>query len=69
MAPDDVIELRGLRIAGIVGVLEHERVQPQPHRLLHQLGWRAGAVEEGEVAVAVQLGVGRDGHDGTPGGG
>jgi dihydroneopterin aldolase len=30
MAVDDVIELRGLRIAGIVGVLEHERVQPQP---------------------------------------
>jgi dihydroneopterin aldolase len=30
MAADDVIELRGLRSAGIVGVLEHERVQPQP---------------------------------------
>jgi len=30
MAKDDVIELRGLRVAGIVGVLEHERTQPQP---------------------------------------
>lgn len=30
MAADDRIELRGLRIAGIVGVLAHERTQPQP---------------------------------------
>jgi dihydroneopterin aldolase len=27
---DDVIELRGLRASGIVGVLAHERTQPQP---------------------------------------
>lgn len=30
MTPGDVIELRGLRVAGIVGVLAHERTQPQP---------------------------------------
>lgn len=30
MAADDVIELRGLHVAGIVGVLAHERTQPQP---------------------------------------
>jgi len=27
---DDRIELRGLRVTGIVGVLDHERTQPQP---------------------------------------
>ena len=26
----DVIELRGLRLAGVVGVLPHEQAQPQP---------------------------------------
>ncbi len=26
----DVIELRGLRVAGVVGVLPHEQTQPQP---------------------------------------
>ena len=36
-----------------------QRVQAQPHRLLDELGRRAGAVEEAEVAVAVQLGVRR----------
>ena len=30
MASGDVIELRGLRLAGIVGVLPHEQAQPQP---------------------------------------
>lgn len=30
MASDDRIELRGLRLAGIVGVLPHEQAQPQP---------------------------------------
>lgn len=30
MAGDDRIELRGLRLSGIVGVLDHERTQPQP---------------------------------------
>lgn len=30
MAAGDTIELRGLRVSGIVGVLEHERTQPQP---------------------------------------
>ena len=30
MAADDLIELRGLRLSGIVGVLDHERTQPQP---------------------------------------
>lgn len=33
MAADDLIELRGLRVAGIVGVLAHERTQPQPLEL------------------------------------
>ena len=27
---DDRIELRGLRLAGVVGVLPHEQTQPQP---------------------------------------
>ena len=30
MAAADQIELRGLRVAGIVGVLAHEQAQPQP---------------------------------------
>lgn len=30
MAADDAIELRGLHVSGIVGVLPHERTQPQP---------------------------------------
>lgn len=30
MAPSDVIELRGLHLAGIVGVLPHEQAQAQP---------------------------------------
>jgi dihydroneopterin aldolase len=30
VAADDVIELRGLHVSGIVGVLAHERTQPQP---------------------------------------
>jgi 7,8-dihydroneopterin aldolase/epimerase/oxygenase len=30
VADGDVIELRGLRLAGIVGVLPHEQAQPQP---------------------------------------
>ena len=30
MAADDRIELRGLHLAGIVGVLPHEQAQPQP---------------------------------------
>lgn len=30
MAAHDLIELRGLRVAGIVGVLDHERTQAQP---------------------------------------
>jgi dihydroneopterin aldolase len=33
MAGDDLIELRGLRIAGVVGVLPHEQAQPQPLQL------------------------------------
>lgn len=33
MAADDVIELRGLRVAGIVGVLDHEQAQAQPLEL------------------------------------
>jgi dihydroneopterin aldolase len=33
MAADDRIELRGLRLSGIVGVLPHERVQAQPLEL------------------------------------
>lgn len=30
MADADVIELRGLRLAAVVGVLPHEQAQPQP---------------------------------------
>ena len=30
MASGDVIELRGLRLAGVVGVLAHEQAQAQP---------------------------------------
>lgn len=33
MAAGDLIELRGLRLAGIVGVLAHEQAQPQPLEL------------------------------------
>jgi dihydroneopterin aldolase len=33
MASDDRIELRGLRVAGIVGVLPHEQAQAQPLEL------------------------------------
>ena len=33
MAAGDVIELRGLRLAGIVGVLPHEQAQAQPLEL------------------------------------
>ena len=33
MGDADVIELRGLRVAGIVGVLPHEQAQPQPLEL------------------------------------
>ncbi len=33
MAHDDVIQLRGLRLAGVVGVLPHEQAQPQPLEL------------------------------------
>lgn len=33
MAADDLIELRGLRLAGIVGVLAHEQAQAQPLEL------------------------------------
>ena len=30
MAPTDVIELRGLHLSAVVGVLPHEQLQPQP---------------------------------------
>lgn len=33
MPSGDVIELRGLRLAGVVGVLPHEQAQPQPLEL------------------------------------
>ncbi|MGK2949572.1 MAG: dihydroneopterin aldolase [Acidimicrobiales bacterium] len=33
MTSGDLIELRGLRVAGIVGVLPHEQVQAQPLEL------------------------------------
>ncbi|MGQ0431693.1 MAG: dihydroneopterin aldolase [Microthrixaceae bacterium] len=42
MATDDLIELRGLRVAGIVGVLAHERTQPQPLDLDLDLGLDLG---------------------------
>lgn len=38
MAASDRIELRGLRIAGVVGVLPHEQVQAQPLELDLDLG-------------------------------
>jgi dihydroneopterin aldolase/2-amino-4-hydroxy-6-hydroxymethyldihydropteridine diphosphokinase len=41
--PDDVIELRGLRTAGIVGVLDHERAQPQPIEIDLDLHLELGA--------------------------
>lgn len=34
----DVIELRGLRLAGVVGVLPHEQAQPQPLELDLDIG-------------------------------
>ena len=49
---------RGAVEAVVVG--DREGVQAEAHGLLDELGGRAGAVEEAEVAVAVQLGVGRD---------
>jgi len=33
VALGDVIQLRGLRLAGVVGVLAHEQAQPQPLEL------------------------------------
>lgn len=33
MPSGDAIELRGLRVAGVVGVLPHEQAQPQPLEL------------------------------------
>lgn len=33
MSAGDTIELRGLRLTGVVGVLPHERAQPQPLEL------------------------------------
>ncbi len=38
MAAGDVIELRGLRLAGVVGVLPHEQAQPQPLELDLDIG-------------------------------
>ena len=38
MAAGDQIELRGLRIAGVVGVLPHEQAQAQPLELDLDLG-------------------------------
>ena len=47
------------RAVEAVVVGDGQAVQPEPHRLLHQLRRRRRAVEEAEVAVAVQLGVRR----------
>jgi len=44
----DVIELRGLHLAGVVGVLPHEQTQPQPLEIdldLHLDLARAGATD------------------------
>jgi dihydroneopterin aldolase len=44
----DLIELRGLRLAGVVGVLPHEQTQPQPLEVdldLHLDLARAGATD------------------------
>ena len=49
---------RGAVEAVVVG--DRERVQAEAHGLLDELGGGARAVEEAEVAVAVQLGVRRD---------
>ena len=47
------------RAVEAVVVGDRQAVQPEPDRLLHQLRRRRRAVEEAEVAVAVQLGVRR----------
>lgn len=67
MAVDDVIELRGLRVAGIVGVLAHERTQAQPLDLdldvvldLAQAGASddlSDTVDYGAVCAAAELAV------------
>jgi 7,8-dihydroneopterin aldolase/epimerase/oxygenase len=64
MATGDRIELRGLRIAGVVGVLPHEQAQAQPLELDLDLGLdlaTAGAsddlgdtVDYGAVCTAVE---------------
>ncbi|TCN37857.1 hypothetical protein EV644_15018 [Kribbella orskensis] len=60
----DVVGRRGLGEAGravepvVVG--QRDRVQTEPHGLLDQLLGGGGAVEEAEVGVAVQFGVGDD---------
>lgn len=64
MATGDRIELRGLRIAGVVGVLPHEQAQAQPLELDLDLGLDlapAGAsddlgdtVDYGAVCTAVE---------------
>ena len=49
MAADDRIELRGLRLAGVVGVLPHEQSHPQPLELdldVHLDLGRAGASDD-----------------------
>ena len=64
MATGDLIELRGLRLAGIVGVLAHEQAQAQPLELdidvrldLSQAGERdelQDTVDYGAVCAAAE---------------
>lgn len=57
MAVHDVIELRGLRVAGIVGVLDHERTQPQPLEVDLEVMLDLGAAgESDDLADTVDYG-------------
>jgi dihydroneopterin aldolase len=72
MAAGDRIELRGLRMAGVVGVLPHEQAQAQPLELDLDLALDlapAGAsddladtVDYGAVCTAVELVVARSSY-------
>lgn len=49
MPAADLIELRGLHVTGIVGVLDHERTQPQPLEVDLDLAldlWAAGTSDD-----------------------
>lgn len=57
MARDDVIQLRGLRLAGVVGVLPHEQAQPQPLELDLEIALDLGvAGQSDDLADTVDYG-------------